>query len=150
MLQAESARRNTSVTNWARMTAARLTALQQQPIPDTTGPEETKVDAGASIFAADEISQAAPHPTIFFLGGLTAFRPSPRGFRFPTRLVALIRATSPTQVLEAESAWSRWVRRAGGSFAALSADDTPTTIAKVLGWSARGRSQAGVRAGAAH
>ena len=132
-LHAEAARRIASLAAWARTTAVRLTTLASKPIPDTSGSEAGgEIDADASIFAAAQVAEAAPQPTILVLGGLTALNPPAEGFPFPARLVALIRSTDPGQVLGAESAWTRWVHRAGGSFEAVSSDDSPTTIARAL------------------
>jgi hypothetical protein len=132
-LQAEAARRTAVLKSWARTTAARLEALADKPIPDTSGSEGgVEADAGASIFTAAQIAQAAPRPTILFLGGLTELTPPAQSFRFPARLVALIRSSNPGEVIHAEAAWARWADRAGGRFEALSANDTQATIAGVL------------------
>jgi len=133
LLEAESARRSASVTAWARNAADGLTALADKPIPDTSGPEAGgEIDASASIFTAAEVADAGPRPTILFLGGLTAISPPIRAFRFPACLVALMRSSSPKQVLRSESTWASWTRRSGGSFQALSANDAPATIARAL------------------
>ena len=132
-LRAEGARRLMAVRAWARRTAAILVALARRRIPDTAGTEAgVEIDASASIFAAAEIAEAAPEPTIVFLGGLTALQPPARIFRLRGRLVALVRSSNPRQVLHAEAAWTRWADRAGGSFEALSADDAPATIGQML------------------
>ncbi len=133
VLHAEVVRRAALVATWARTTAARLTALAGKPIPDTTGSEAGgEVDAGGSIFAAALVAEAAPQPTVLVLGGLTALSPPSIRFGFPARLVALIRSSDPGQVLGAESAWTRWIHEAGGSFEALSSDDSPAAIAAAL------------------
>ena len=132
-LRAESARRAASEAAWARATAARLEALADKPIPDTAGPEAGgEIDAATSVFAAAQVADAAPNPTIFVLGGLTELKPPSTEFRFPARLVALTRSSDPGQVLGAESAWARWAHRAGGSFEVLSSNDAPTAIARAL------------------
>ena len=51
--------------------------------------------------------------------------PPSQSFAVPTRVVALVRSTDPAQVLHAESSWSRWVTKAGGTFRAVSAYDSP-------------------------
>ena len=132
-LRAESARRVMAVRAWAKRTAASLVALARRRIPDTAGTEAgVEIDASASIFSAAEIAEAAPEPTILFLGGLTALKPPSRIFHLRARLVALVRSSDPRQVLRAEAAWTRWADRAGGSFMALSADDAPATIGQML------------------
>jgi hypothetical protein len=132
-LRAEAARRAAAVQAWVAMAVARLTALASRPIPDTSGPEAgVEADAGASIFAAAQVAEVASRPTILFLGGLTSLTPPSQGFRFPAHLVALVRSSNPVQVLRAEAAWSRWAAQAGGSFEALSANDAPAVIARVL------------------
>ena len=130
VLRAEAVRRAALVATWARTTAARLTVLAGRPIPDTTGSEAGgEIDTGGSIFAAALVAEVAPHPTVLVLGGLTALSPPSIRFRFPARLVVLIRSSDPGQVLGAESAWTRWAHRAGGSFEALSSNDSSTAIA---------------------
>ena len=132
-LGAEAARREASEAAWARATAARLAALADKPIPDTAGPEAGgEIDADASVFAAAQLAEAAPNPTIFVPGGLTELKPPSTKFRFPARLVALIRSSDPGQVLGAKSAWARWAHGAGGSLEVLSSDDAPTAIARAL------------------
>ena len=129
----EVALRASVVRAWATSTAARLTELANRPIPDTTGPEAgVEFDAGASIFDAAQVAQAVPRPTIVILGELTELTPPSQRFQVLAHLVVLVRSTNPDQVLHAESAWSRWVKRAGGSFQALSANDTPAVIASAL------------------
>ena len=133
ILETESAHRSASVTAWVRKTAAQLIALADRPIPDTSGTEAgVEIDASASIFTAAEVAEASPRPTLLLPGGLTSIRPPARVYRLPACLVALIRSSSAVQVLRAESTWARWMRRAGGSFKALSANDAPETIAQVL------------------
>jgi len=133
VLRNEATRRIAAVSTWANSNATRLTALAAHPIPDTTGLEAgVEFDAGASIFSAAQIAQAAPRPTIVVLGGLTAVAPPSQKFEVPAHLVVLVRSTDPGQVLPAESAWSRWVRQAGGTFQAISANDTFTVIAGTL------------------
>lgn len=133
MLRSEGGSRLAAVRAWAMRTAARLVALSRGRVPDTTGTEaRTEIDAGASVFAAAEIADVAPAPTILFLGGLTALRPPFQVFPSPARLVALVRSGDPGQMLRAEAAWTRWADRAGGSFAALSADDAPAIIGQML------------------
>ena len=132
-LKNQASRRIAAVSTWANSNAARLTALAAHPIPDTTGREaDVEFDAGASIFSAAQIAQAAPRPTIVVLGGLTAVAPPSQNFEVPADLVVLVRSNDPAQVLHAESAWSRWVKHAGGTFQAISANDTPTVIAETL------------------
>lgn len=58
--------------------------------------------------------------------------PPSENFQVPAHLVILVRSNDPAQVLHAESAWSRWIKHAGGSFRAISANDTPTVIAGTL------------------
>jgi hypothetical protein len=129
----QAAQRMDAVMAWATSTAARLIAVANAPIPDTTGREAgVEFDAGASIFAAAQIAQAAPQPTIVVLGGLTAVAPPSQDFKVPAHLVLLVRSTDPTRVLHAESAWKRWVARAGGTFQAISANNTPSVIAQAL------------------
>lgn len=133
VLHAEIARRAALLATWAKTTAARLTALAGRPIPDTTGSEAGgEIDSGGSIFAAALVAEAAPHPTVLVLGGLTALSPPSVKFGFPARLVALIRSSDPGQVVGAEFAWTRWAHRAGGSFEALSSSDSPAVIAGAL------------------
>ena len=132
-LRAEAARRAASEAAWARTTAARLKVLADKPIPDTAGLEAGgEIDAATSVFAAAQVADAAPNPTIFVLGGLTELKPPSAEFRFPARLVALTRSSDPGQVLGAESAWARWAHRAGGSFEVLSSNDAPAAIARAL------------------
>ena len=132
-LQTETARRAALAAAWARTARADLRRLARKPIPDTSGSESgVEIDASASVFTAAQVAQAAPQPTIVFLGGLTSLRPPLLKFRFPARLVALIRSTDPGQVLRAEANWARWARRAGGSFEAVSANDAPAQIARAL------------------
>jgi hypothetical protein len=132
-LHTELLRRAALVAIWMRTSAARLTALADKPIPDTLGQEAGgEIDAGASIFAAAQVAEAAPHPTILVLGGLLALKPPSVSFQFPARLVALTRSSDPGQVLVAESAWSRWTHRFGGRFEALSSNDSLTTVAGAL------------------
>jgi hypothetical protein len=132
-LQSERARRDATVHAWALRTAAQLTALARRPIPDTLGSESgVEIDPALSVFAAAEIAQAAPAPTIVFLGGLTSLRPPSQRFRFPARLIALVRTTDPGQVVRAEAVWERWARRAGGTFSALSANDNPAVLGQAL------------------
>lgn len=132
-LRAKRARRDAAVRAWALRTAARLSALARRPIPDTLGSESgVEIDPALSIFAAAEIAQDTPSPTIAFLGGLTSLRPPSQRFRFPARLIALVRSTDPSQVVHAETVWARWAHRAGGSFRALSANDTSATIGQAL------------------
>jgi hypothetical protein len=119
-----------AVTAWAKSSAARLIALAAGPIPDTTGREAgVEFDAGASIFAAAEVAQAAPRPTIVVLGGLTDLAPPSEKFEVPARFVVLVRSTNFVQVLHTESAWSHWVTQAGGIFKSMSANDSPAVIA---------------------
>jgi hypothetical protein len=133
VLHAEVVRRAALLATWARTTAARLRALAGKPIPDTTGSEAGgEIDTGRSIFAAALVAEAAPHPTVLVLGGLSALSPPSIQFRFPARLVALIRSSDPGQVLGIESAWIRWIHKAGGSFEALSSYDSPAAIAGAL------------------
>lgn len=132
-LRAEAARRASAVLVWARKVAAQLLALASRPIPDTTGAEAgVEFDAAASVFAAAQVARAAPRPTVVFVGGLTALAPPTQNFRFPTHLVALVRSTNPAQVIPAEHAWARWVTRNGGTFTAISANDSSAVIAKTL------------------
>ena len=132
-VKAEVARRASAVSAWAKSTAARLIAIASRPIPDTEGPEaDVEFDAGASIFSAAQVALTAPRPTILFLGGLTEVSPPSQSFAVPTRVVALVRSTDPAQVLHAESSWSRWVTKAGGTFRAVSAYDSPAVIASAL------------------
>lgn len=129
----EAARRIAAVSAWAISNAARLTELAARPIPDTTGPEaDVEFDAGASIFSAAQIAQAAPRPTILVLGGLTALAPPSQNFEVPAHLVVLVRSTDPTQVIHAENTWSRWITRAGGTFQTISANDNPTVITSAI------------------
>ena len=129
----EAARQITMVGEWARSTAARLVALASRPIPDTTGREaDVEFDAAASIFSAAQVALTSPRPTILVLGGLTAVAPPAQSFEVPAHLVILVRSTDPTQVLQAEAVWSRWVTKAGGTFRAISANDSPTVITSVL------------------
>ena len=135
-LRAEASRRAAAVRAWARTVAARLAALADKPIPDTTGAEAgVEFDAAASVFAAVQVVNAVPRATVVFLGGLTALAP-PRGdFRLPAHFVAVVRSTNPSQVLPAERAWSRWVTQNGGVFTAISANDAPAVITRALvGW----------------
>ena len=132
-VQARAASRKAAVTAWADAAAARLRALAGRPVPDTTGAESgVEIDANGSIFAAAQVAQAAPQPSILFLGGLTALRPPSREFRFAARLVALVRSSDPGEVLPGEAAWSRWAKRAGGSFRAVSSNDTSAAVAAAL------------------
>lgn len=132
-LRNETNRRIAAVFTWANSNAARLRALAARPIPDTTGSEaDVEFDAGASIFSAAQITQTDPRPTIVVLGGLTAVAPPSENFQVPAHLVVLVRSNDPAQVLHAESAWSRWIKHAGGTFQAISANDTPTVIAGTL------------------
>ena len=132
-LRNQATRRITAVTAWAETNAVRLIALAAKPIPDTTGREAgVEFDAGASIFSAAQVAQAAPRPTILVLGGLTELAPPSQHFAVPAHLVVLVRSTDPTQVLHAENAWSRWITRAGGTFQAISANDGPTAITTAL------------------
>jgi len=132
-LRAEAARRASAVLVWARKIAGRLLALASRPIPDTTGAEAgVEPDASASVFAATQVARAAPRPTVVFLGGLTALAAPAQNFGFPAHLVALVRSTNPAQVIPAEHAWARWVTRNGGTFTAISANDSPAVIAKTL------------------
>jgi hypothetical protein len=132
-LRNQASRRIAAVSTWANSNAARITALATHPIPDTTGSEGgVEFDAGASIFSAAQIAQAAPQPTIVVLGGLTAVAPPSQKFEVPAHLVVLVRSNDPGQVLHAESVWSRWVKQAGGTFQAISANDTPSVIAETL------------------
>jgi hypothetical protein len=132
-LRNQASRRIAAVRTWANSTAAQLTALATHLIPDTTGRETgVEFDAGAAIFSAAQIAQAAPRPTIVVLGGLTAVAPPSQNFEVPAHLVVLVRSDDPAQVLHAESAWSRWIKQAGGSFQAISANNTPTVIAGTL------------------
>jgi hypothetical protein len=132
-LRAGTARRAAVAAAWAKAAGADLKSLAAKPIPDTSGSEAgVEIDASASVFAAAQVAQAAPQPTIAFLGGLTSMRPPSVSFRFPARLVALIRSTDPGQVLKAEAIWARWALRAGGSFTAVSANDAPAQIARAL------------------
>lgn len=129
----EAARRIATVSAWARSNAVRLAELAARPVPDTTGPEAgVEFDAGASIFSAAQIAQAASRPTILVLGGLTALAPPSQDFKVPAHLVVMVRSTDPAQVIHAENAWSRWITRAGGTFQAISANDTPTVITSAL------------------
>jgi hypothetical protein len=129
----QAADRIAAVAAWAKANAARLIALAASPIPDTTGREAgIEFDAGGSIFSAAEVAQAAPQPTIVVLGGLTALAPPSEKFEVPARFVVLVRSTNPVQVLHAESTWSHWVTQAGGTFHAMSANDSPTVIADGL------------------
>lgn len=132
-VKAEAARRASAASAWATSTIARLIAIASRPIPDTEGPEAgVEFDSSASIFSAAQVALTAPRPTILFLGGLTEVSPPSQSFEVPTRLVALVRSTDPVQVLHAESSWSRWVTKAGGTFRAVSAYDSPTVIASAL------------------
>jgi hypothetical protein len=132
-LRNQATRQIAAVTVWAKSNAFRLIALAAKPIPDTTGPEaDVEFDAGASIFSAAQVAQAAPRPTILVLGGLTALSPPAQNFEVPAHLVVLVRSTDPTQVLRAENAWSRWITQAGGTFRAISANDGPTAITTAL------------------
>jgi hypothetical protein len=132
-LRTETAQRTARAAAWARAAGEDLESLARKPIPDTTGSEAgVEIDAAASVFAAAQVAQAAPRPTIAFLGGLTSLRPPSVSFRFPARLVALIRSTDPGQVLHAEAIWARWARQAGGSFEPVSANDAPAQIAQAL------------------
>lgn len=132
-LRNQAARHSAAVTAWAKSNAVRLIALADKPIPDTTGPEAgVEFDAGASIFAAAQVAQAAPRPTILVLGGLTAVSPPAQNFEVPAHLMVLVRSTDPARVLQAENAWSRWITRAGGTFQAMSANDAPTAITQAL------------------
>jgi hypothetical protein len=133
-LRAEADRRTASSAAWAKAAAATLRGLADKPIPDTSGPEAgVEPDSGASVFSAAQVAEAAPQPTIVFLGGLTSIRPPSQSFRFPARLVALLRSSDPSQVLYTDSAWARWAHRAGGTFEELSANDALTAIAQALG-----------------
>ncbi len=117
VLRNEATRRIAAVSTWANSNATRLTALAAHPIPDTTGLEaDVEFDAGASIFSAAQIAQAAPRPTIVVLGGLTAVAPPSQKFKIPAHLVVLVRSTG----------------QAGGTFQAISANDTFTVIAGTL------------------
>lgn len=132
-LRNQASRRIAAVTTWVNSAAARLTALAAAPIPDTTGREaDVEFDAGASIFSAAQIAQAAPRPTIVVLGGLTAVAPPSQDFEVPAHLVVLVRSNDPAQVLHAESVWSRWIKQAGGTFQAISVNDAPSVIAGAL------------------
>lgn len=131
-LRAEAARRDSSVLAWSRKIAARLIALAGRPIPDTGAEAGTEFDPAPSVFAAAQVASAAPRPMVVFPGGLTALSPPARNFSFPARLVALVRSINPAQVIPAERAWSRWVTRNGGTFAAISANDAPAVIAGTL------------------
>jgi hypothetical protein len=132
-LRNQATRQIAALAAWAKSNAARLSALAAGPIPDTTGREAgVEFDAGASIFSAAEIAQAAPRPTIVVLGGLTGLTPPSQEFEVPAHLVVLVRSSDPVQVLRAESAWARWVTRAGGTFQPMSANDTPAVIAGAL------------------
>lgn len=132
-LRNQATRQIAAVTAWAKSNAVRLIALAAKPIPDTTGPEAgVEFDAGASIFSAAQVAQAAPRSTILVLGGLTALSPPAQNFEVPAHFVVLVRSTDPAQVLHAENAWSRWITRAGGTFQAISANDSPTAITTAL------------------
>jgi hypothetical protein len=132
-LMNRAASRDSAVNAWARSSAARLIALAARPIPDTTGREAgVEFDAAASIFAAAEVAQAAPQPTIVVMGGLTDLAPPSEKFEIFGRFVVLVRSTNPAQVLPAERAWSRWVAQAGATFQAMSSNDSPTVIAAEL------------------
>ena len=132
-VRAEVARRAAAVRAWAAAADARLLSIASSPIKDTEGPEaDVEFDSGASIFAAAQVALRAPRPTIVFLGGLTEVSPPSYSFAVPARLVALIRSTDPGQVLNAETSWSRWVSKAGGTFRAVSAYDSPAVIASSL------------------
>ena len=91
-----------------------------------------EVDTATSVFAAVQIAESAPEPTVVFIGGLTALTPPAQDYRFHGRLVALVRSDDPGQILPAEAAWARWVHTAGGSFEALSSNDAPAAIAQAL------------------
>ena len=117
VLHAEVVRRAALLATWASTTAARLRALADKPIPDTTGSEAGgEIDTGGSIFAAALVAEVAPHPTVLVLGSLTALSPPSIRFQFPARLVALIQSSDPGQVLGIESAWIRWIHKAGREF----------------------------------
>jgi hypothetical protein len=132
-LRKQAVRRTAVVTAWARSLVARLTALASKPIPDTTGREAgVEFDAGASIFSAALLAEAAPRPTILFLGGLTSVAPPSQDFRFHGRLLDLVRSASPARVIHTVRAWRHWVVQAGGTFLAMSANDTPTEISRAL------------------
>lgn len=132
-VHAQAASRKAAVAAWADAAAANLRALAGRPVPDTTGAESgVEIDASGSIFAAAQVAQAAPKPSILFLGGLTALRPPSRKFRFPALLVALVRSSNPNEVLPSEAAWSRWAKQAGGSFLAMSSNDPPAAVAMAL------------------
>jgi hypothetical protein len=129
----QDAGRIAAVGAWAKSNTAWLIALAASPIPDTAGREAgVEFDAGASIFSAAEVAQAAPRPTIVVLGGLIDLAPPSQNFQVPARLVVLVRSTNPAHVLHAQSTWSRWVTQAGGTFQAMSANDSPTVIAGQL------------------
>jgi hypothetical protein len=132
-LTSEASRQIPAVRAWAKSNAARLIALAASPVPDTTGREAgIEFDAGASIFSAAQVAQTAPRSTIVVLGGLTSLAPPSDRFEVPARFVVIVRSSNPAQVLEAENAWSRWVMRAGGTFQAISVNNSPTAITRAL------------------
>jgi hypothetical protein len=131
IVHVQESARTASVAAWVRTIAGRLTELASKPIPDTSGAEAgTEIDSGASIFTAAQIAETAPHPTILFLGGLTALTPPRQNFRLSARLVALVRSSDPVQVLQAQASWRRWAERAHGRFEAISANAAPASIAQ--------------------
>jgi hypothetical protein len=133
-LQSAAAQRSAAVATWLAVTEQRLTQLAGRPIPDTSGAEAGgEVDTAASVFAAVQVAQTAPQPTIFLVGGLSILNPPTEKFRFRGQLIALIDSDDPGQVLPAEAKWTQWAHTAGASFEALSADDAPATIAQALG-----------------
>ena len=132
-LRSAAAQRSATMTRWLAATERRLTQLADGPIPDTSGAEAGgEVDTAASIFAAVQVAQAAPQPTIFLVGGLSILWPPAQKFRFRGQLMALIDSDNPGQVLPAEAKWTKWAHAAGASFEALSSNDAPATIAQAL------------------
>lgn len=132
-VRAAGVRRTEQAVAWARKTAARVTALAGRPIPDTSGAEAGgEVDTSASTFAAAEVAEGSPQPTIVFFGGLSVLQPPALRFRVPARLIALIRSVDPALVLRSERAWARWAEQDGGTFEAFSANDDASSIALAI------------------
>ena len=130
-LKNDASGRSTAVRAWMRTVAARLGKLAAGPIADTAGSEAGgRVDAGGSIFAATQVAASASRPVIVLMGGLSALRPPAAEPPVPVCLVALIRSDAPGPVRRAESAWTRWAGRGGGTFEPMSAYDTPEAIAR--------------------
>lgn len=132
-LRTISARRAAKATAWASRAAAHVRALASKPIPDSSGPEAgAEIDSAASIFAAAQVAEASPHPTIVFFGELSALLPPVQRFSFPGRLIDLVRSDDPTLVLHSEAIWARWAKRRGGTFEAVSANGDAASIAQAI------------------